>query len=109
MSVFRVFENKSHVPGTVDPWDQLHMMTQAVVGEFLQLLRRPGVRLDESRRALELKVAFEFESNGVDLEEGGLADDSFEGVDSFEMMCIVPEDQSQLQIGPIGDFSFRQA
>lgn len=108
MRVLRMFQDEGNLPRAVDPRNQLQVVAQPVNGQFLQLLRRPGIRLDDGRRALEPKMAFELDGECIDLEEGGLADDSPEGFDPLHVMRVVPENQAQLQIGPVRDLTLPQ-
>ena len=58
--------------------------------------------------AAVLKVPFQLDRQAVDLEESGLTDGVLQRVESLQMVGIVPVDHAELQVGPVGDFPFRQ-
>src|ERR1051325_5988347 len=101
-----MFEDEGNVPRRVEIWDKLHVVSQAVIGEFLQLRRGERLRLNQCGGALELEVALELDHEAVDLEEGGLTNRALQLVEPIEMMRVVPVELPQTEIGPVDNAAF---
>src|SRR5437868_13734885 len=96
-----MLQDKGNVPGSIEIWDKLHMISKAIISQFLILCRRQRVRLNNGRSALELKMAFQLESESIDLEECRLPDGALQGLRPIEVVRVVPINLTQLQIGPV--------
>ena len=99
-----MLENERDVSGCIEIGNKLHMIPQRVVRQFLILNRRQRIRFDNRRRALGLKMPFEFQNESVDLVKRSLPDRMLQRIKAIKVMGIVPIDLAQLKIGPIDDF-----
>ena len=104
--IFGMFQDECDVARCVQVGDELHVMAQAVIGQFLKLGGRERVRLHQGRRAPVLEVALQLEGESVHLEERRLPDGLLQRFDAVEMMGIVPVKLAHLKVGPVFDFAF---
>src|SRR5262249_48696193 len=106
--VFRMLQDERIVRRSVNVRNELDVILQGLVREFLQLGARERVRLDDRRGALVLEMSLQLDGESVNLEERRLAKRAFQDIDVFEVMRVIPVDDAKLQVGPINDFPFRQ-
>ena len=101
-----MLQDERDVARCVQVGDELHVMAQAVIGQFLKLGRRERVRFYQGGSARVLEVALQLEGEAVHLEERRLPDGLLQDVDAVEMMRVVPVKLAHLKVGPIFDFAF---
>ena len=81
----------------------LHVIAEAVIGQFLVLGGRQRIRLDHRGRAPELEVPLELDGKAVDLEERGLAHGALQLGQALQVVGVIPIDVAPVQVGPVGD------
>src|SRR5258708_6379696 len=104
-SILGVFQDEGDVARTVEVWDHLDVVSQAVIGQLLQLSRRERLRFDQRRRALVLEMSFQLDHETVDLEKRSLPDRMPQSFGTIEVMGIVPINMAELEVGPVFDMS----
>src|SRR5436305_14030003 len=77
------------------------MVFEPVIGQVLKLLGCQGLRLNQRRRALELKMTLQLQRETVELEECSLANRFLQRFGPIEMVRVIPVDLSELQVGPV--------
>ena len=94
--------------GPVQVRNKLDVIPRGVIRELLQFRRRERVGFDHGSGALILEVAFELDGEPVDLVKGRPAKSRFQHVQMLQVVSVVPIDDSESKVRPVGDFSFRQ-
>src|SRR5436189_659702 len=103
-----MLQDEGDVARRVQIRNELDVMLQTVIGQFLELRGRKRLRLDQRGRGSELEMAFELQGEAVHLEKRRLPNGLLQSFHAIEMMRVIPIQLAELKVGPIFNLAFGQ-